>query len=44
MSDVNTPKRVPYSYLERQFDDIDPYLQEIRALVRTGELAPPTGG
>jgi len=28
--------RVPFSYLDRQFADIDPYLEDIRALVKTG--------
>jgi dTDP-4-amino-4,6-dideoxygalactose transaminase len=29
--------RVPYSYLERQFAEIDPILDDIRALVRRGD-------
>ena len=34
---------VPYSYLDRQFADIEPYLDDIRQVVRTGEftLGPP---
>ena len=30
--------RVPYSYLERQFADIDAILEDVRALVRTGDF------
>src|SRR3990167_6303138 len=30
--------RVPYSYLERQFSDIDPYLEDIRNFVRTTDF------
>ena len=29
---------VSFSYLERQFQDIDPYLEDIRELVRTGDF------
>lgn len=29
---------VPYSYLDRQFADIDPYLEDIRALVKSGDF------
>ena len=28
--------RVPFSYLDRQFEDIDPYLEDIKKLVKTG--------
>ncbi|MDP3706007.1 MAG: DegT/DnrJ/EryC1/StrS family aminotransferase [Legionellaceae bacterium] len=30
--------RVPYSYLERQFADIDPYLEDIRNFVKTTDF------
>jgi len=30
--------RVNFSYLDRQFQDIDPYLEDIRELVRTGDF------
>ena len=30
--------RVPYSYLDRQFADIDAILEDVRALVRTGDF------
>jgi len=30
--------RVPYSYLDRQFRDIDPYLEDIKALVLKGDF------
>src|SRR3989338_7387577 len=30
--------KVPYSYLDRQFADIDPYLEDIRALVKSGDF------
>lgn len=30
--------RVPFSYLDRQFVDVDAYLTDIRALVQTGEF------
>jgi dTDP-4-amino-4,6-dideoxygalactose transaminase len=30
--------RVPFSYLDRQFADIEPYLQDLRALVATGDF------
>lgn len=30
--------RVPYSYLDRQFADIEPYLDDIRGLVQTGDF------
>ncbi|MBI5240596.1 MAG: DegT/DnrJ/EryC1/StrS family aminotransferase [Elusimicrobia bacterium] len=30
--------RVPYSYLDRQFQDIEPYLDDIRALVKSGDF------
>lgn len=29
---------VPYSYLDRQFAELDPYLDDIRQVVRSGEL------
>ena len=29
--------KVPFSYLDRQFDDIEPYIAEIRSLVKTGD-------
>ena len=29
---------VPYSYLHRQFAKIDPYLEDIRALVQSGDF------
>lgn len=29
---------VPFSYLDRQFADIDPYLEDIKAFVRTGDF------
>ena len=29
---------VPYSYLDRQFSDIDAYLEDIRAVVRSGDF------
>lgn len=29
---------VPYSYLDRQFAELDPYLEDIRQVVRSGEL------
>jgi len=30
--------KVPYSYLEQQFADVEPYLNDIRVLVRTGDF------
>ena len=30
--------RVPFSYLDRQFDDIEPYLDDIRVMVKTGDF------
>ena len=30
--------RVPYSYLDQQFADVEPYLDDIRALVRSGDF------
>ena len=30
--------RVNFSYLDRQFQDVDPYLEDIRELVRTGDF------
>ena len=30
--------KVPFSYLDRQFADVDSYLQDIRDLVKTGDL------
>jgi len=30
--------RIPYSYLDRQFADIDGYLKDIRTLVKTGDF------
>ena len=30
--------KVPYSYLEQQFADVEPYLDDIRALVKTGDF------
>jgi len=30
--------KVPYSYLDRQFSDIDPYLEDIRQLVQSGDF------
>jgi dTDP-3-amino-2,3,6-trideoxy-4-keto-D-glucose/dTDP-3-amino-3,4,6-trideoxy-alpha-D-glucose/dTDP-2,6-dideoxy-D-kanosamine transaminase len=30
--------RVPFSYLDRQFKEIDPYLEDIKALVRKGDF------
>jgi len=30
--------KVPFSYLDRQFADLDPYLEDIRAFVRTGDF------
>ncbi len=30
--------RVPFSYLDRQFADVDAYLEDIRALVKTGDF------
>lgn len=30
--------RVPYSYLERQFEDIDPYLDDLRRFVKTADF------
>jgi dTDP-4-amino-4,6-dideoxygalactose transaminase len=30
--------KVPYSYLQRQFADIEPYLDDIRTLVNTGDF------
>ncbi len=37
-SSVPTPVRVPFSYLDRQFADVDLYLQDIKALVLSGEF------
>lgn len=37
-SSVPTPVRVPFSYLDRQFADVDVYLQDIKALVLSGEF------
>ncbi|MFQ5732234.1 MAG: DegT/DnrJ/EryC1/StrS family aminotransferase [Planctomycetaceae bacterium] len=30
--------KVPFSYLDRQFADVDPYLDDIRALVKSGDF------
>jgi dTDP-3-amino-2,3,6-trideoxy-4-keto-D-glucose/dTDP-3-amino-3,4,6-trideoxy-alpha-D-glucose/dTDP-2,6-dideoxy-D-kanosamine transaminase len=30
--------RVPFSYLDRQFQEIDPYIDDIKAFVRTGDF------
>src|SRR5256885_13337055 len=30
--------KVPFSYLDRQFADVDDYLRDIRALVRSGDF------
>jgi dTDP-4-amino-4,6-dideoxygalactose transaminase len=30
--------KVPYSYLDQQFADVEPYLDDIRALVKTGDF------
>jgi len=30
--------KVPYSYLEQQFADVEPFLDDIRALVKTGDF------
>ncbi len=30
--------KVPYSYLEQQFAEVEPYLNDIRALVKTGDF------
>jgi dTDP-4-amino-4,6-dideoxygalactose transaminase len=30
--------RVPFSYLDRQFADLDPYLEDLRRFVRTGDF------
>lgn len=30
--------RVPFSYLDRQFRDLDPYLEDLRAVVKSGDL------
>lgn len=35
---LQTHMRVPFSYLDRQFADIDAYLAEIKALVRSGDF------
>ena len=32
------PMRVPFSYLDRQFADLDDYLQDVRALVKSGDF------
>lgn len=33
-----TNMRVPFSYLERQFSDIDPFLADVKALVASGDF------
>jgi len=33
-----TLMRIPFSYLDRQFEEIDPYLEDIRELVRKGDF------
>ena len=38
MTTAAKPKGVPYSYLGRQFADIDPLLAEIKALVQSGDF------
>ena len=30
--------KVPFSYLDRQFADLDPYMEDIKAFVRTGDF------
>jgi dTDP-4-amino-4,6-dideoxygalactose transaminase len=30
--------RVPFSYLDRQFEDLEPYFDDLRALVRSGDF------
>jgi aminotransferase EvaB len=37
-SAVNAPQTVPFSYLDRQFANLDDYLEDIRALVLTGDF------
>ena len=32
------PGTVPFSYLDRQFTDLEPYLDDVRALVRSGDF------
>ncbi len=38
MKAASKPARVPYSYLSRQFAEIDPILEDIRALVQSGDF------
>jgi dTDP-3-amino-2,3,6-trideoxy-4-keto-D-glucose/dTDP-3-amino-3,4,6-trideoxy-alpha-D-glucose/dTDP-2,6-dideoxy-D-kanosamine transaminase len=42
---IQAPMRVPFSYLDRQFADVDAYLDEVKALVRSGDftLGKPVG-
>src|SRR5579872_2369076 len=35
---LQTKMRVPFSYLDRQFSEIEPYLSEIGDLVRSGDF------
>jgi len=37
-SAVNAPQTVPFSYLDRQFANLDDYLADIRELVLTGDF------
>ncbi|MGA2393121.1 MAG: DegT/DnrJ/EryC1/StrS family aminotransferase, partial [Candidatus Lustribacter sp.] len=37
-SAVNAPQKVPFSYLDRQFENLDDYLADIRELVLTGDF------
>lgn len=38
MMAVETRMRVPYAYLDREFADVEPYLDDIRVLAKTGDF------
>jgi aminotransferase EvaB len=38
MSNISKPEKIPFGYLERQFEDIDPYLQDLKRVVASTDL------
>ncbi|MCG8524775.1 MAG: DegT/DnrJ/EryC1/StrS family aminotransferase [Opitutales bacterium] len=38
MSNISKPEKIPFGYLERQFEDIDPYLQDLKKVVVSTDL------
>mgnify|MGYP003314260293 FL=1 len=35
---TTSPQRVPFSYLDRQFEDLEGYLDEIRKVAKSGDF------